>query len=70
MHGQDVTTPKVDALEAENVGFRRMLVQGGIGASQLLAKAGINATEQGCRAFAAPIVWKECTIDRVKYGLL
>ena len=40
------TTPKEDALEAENAGLREMLAQAGLDASQLLAKAGIVATEQ------------------------
>jgi two-component sensor histidine kinase len=37
---------KEDALEAENAVLREMLAQAGIDASQLLAKAGIVATEQ------------------------
>jgi two-component sensor histidine kinase len=47
---KDFTTPKEDALEAENAGLRRMLAQAGINASELLAKAGINATEQEAAA--------------------
>ena len=47
---KDFTTPKEDALEAENTGLRQMLAQAGIDASQLLAKAGINATEQEAAA--------------------
>jgi two-component sensor histidine kinase len=37
---------KEDALEAENAVLREMLAQAGLDASQLLAKAGIVATEQ------------------------
>ena len=47
---KDFTTPKEDALEAENTGLRQMLAQAGIDASQLLAKAGIDATEQAAAA--------------------
>lgn len=47
---KDSTTPKEDALEAENAGLRQMLAQAGINASELLAKAGINATEQEAAA--------------------
>jgi two-component sensor histidine kinase len=47
---KDFTTPKEDALEAENIGLRQMLAQAGIDASQLLAKAGIDATEQQAAA--------------------
>jgi hypothetical protein len=46
----DFTTPKEDALEAENTGLRQMLAQAGIDASQLLAKAGIAATEHEAAA--------------------
>ena len=48
---KDFTTPKEDALEAENTGLRQMLAQAGIDASQLLAKAGINATENAVPPF-------------------
>ena len=47
---KDFTTPKEDALEAENAGLREMLAQAGIDASQLLAKAGIDATEHEAAA--------------------
>ena len=47
---KDFTTPKEDALEAENTGLRQMLAQAGIDASQLLTKAGIDATEQEAAA--------------------
>jgi two-component sensor histidine kinase len=47
---KEVTTPKEDALEAENTVLRQMLAQAGIDASQLLAKAGIDATEQEAAA--------------------
>jgi len=46
----DFTTPKEDALEAENTGLRQMLAQAGIDASQLLAKSGIAATEHEAAA--------------------
>jgi two-component sensor histidine kinase len=42
----DFTSPKEDALEAENIGLRQLLAQAGIDASRLLAQAGIDATEQ------------------------
>ena len=37
--GKDVTTPKEDALEAENAGLREMLAQAGIDASQVAGKS-------------------------------
>src|SRR5258708_14582741 len=42
---KDITTPKEDALEAENAGLSEMLAQGGIDGWQLVAEAGIDATE-------------------------
>jgi two-component sensor histidine kinase len=39
------TNPKEDALEAENAGLRELLTQAKIDAARLLAKAGIDATE-------------------------
>jgi hypothetical protein len=47
---KEVTTPKEDALEAENTGLRQTLAQAGIDASQLLAKAGIDASQQEAAA--------------------
>ena len=47
---KDFTTPKEDALEAENAVLRVMLAQAGIDASQLLVKAGIDATEHEAAA--------------------
>ena len=46
----DPATAKEDALEAENAGLREMLAQAGIDASQLLARAGLVATEQEAAA--------------------
>ena len=47
---KDFTTPKEDALEAENASLRDMLAQVGIDASQLLENAGIDATEHEAAA--------------------
>jgi two-component sensor histidine kinase len=42
----DLTSLKVDTLEAENFALRGLLEQAGLDASRLLAEAGINATEK------------------------
>ena len=41
----DLKSHKEDALEAENAGLRDLLTQAGVDAARLLAKAGIDATE-------------------------
>jgi two-component sensor histidine kinase len=56
---KDFTTPKEDALEAENTGLRQMLAQAGIDASQMLAKAGIDATEQEAAAHLQRLLLEE-----------
>ena len=42
---KDSTSRKEDALEAENAGLRELLTQAKFDAARLLAKAGIDATE-------------------------
>ena len=54
------TNPKEDALEAENAGLRELLTQAKIDAARLLAKAGIDATENEPPSTCSACCWRSC----------